>query len=153
VATKTDRPTPEEILVRQEKASREHHRIVARLAVLLEAAGWTGIEEIRDAVDLWGTNPGGTGRVLFEVKTLSGSNEVHQCRAALSQLLEYKFFYGSESDRLCIVLNGPIADRRRALLEDLKVAIVVIANDGTATSIGRLAQAWFGRSPFPAISA
>jgi hypothetical protein len=91
--------------------------------------------------------------VLFEIKTLSDSNEVHQCRAALAQLLEYRFFDGTESDRLCIVLNGPIADRRRALLEELKVAIVVIANDGTATSIGRCAQEWFGRSPFPAISA
>jgi hypothetical protein len=140
--------TPEEISALQEKANAEHCRVVARLAQLLSAAGWSNIQEIPTAVDLWALNS--DGRVLFEVKTLSGSNEVHQCRAALSQLLEYRFFYGTESDRLCIVLNGPIADRRRALLEELKVAIIVIANDGTATSIGRLAHTWFGRSPFRA---
>ena len=97
-------------------------------------------------------SPDNGGRVLFEVKTLSGSNEVHQCRAALSQLLEYRFFYGTDTDRLCIVLNGPIADRRRALLEELGVAIVVIADDGAATSIGTLAQTWFGHNPFAIIS-
>jgi hypothetical protein len=37
----------------------------------------------------------------FEAKSLSGVNEVHQCRAALSQLLEYRFCYGTESDRFC----------------------------------------------------
>src|SRR5206468_567128 len=112
---------------------------------------WAGIEEIPAAVDLWGTMPDGTGRVLFEVKTLSGSNEVHQCRAALSQLLEYKFFYGAESDRLCIVLSGPVADRRRVLLDDLGVAILVITNEGAAISTGRVAQSWFGRSPFSVV--
>jgi hypothetical protein len=72
----------------QEKANREHHRVVACLCQLLDGAGWRNVEEIPSAVDLWGMPPEG-GRVVFEVKTLSESNEIHQCRAALAQLLEY----------------------------------------------------------------
>jgi hypothetical protein len=147
MSASTIRTTPEEIAALQEKANREHCAVVARLAELLGTAGWTEIEEIPAALDLRANSPDGRGRVLFEIKTLSDSNEVHQCRAALAQLLEYRFFYGSDSDRLCVVLNGPITDRRRALLESLGIAILVIT-DTSVTSIGTLAQDWFGRCPF-----
>jgi hypothetical protein len=83
---------------------------------------------------------------MFEVKSLSESNEVSQCRSALAQLLEYRFFYGADTDRLCIVLNGPIADRRRAFLEGLGVAILFLDEIGAATPVGRLAPEWFGRT-------
>ena len=72
---------------------------------------------------------------------------MHQCRAALAQLLEYRFFFGSETDRLCIVLTRPIADRRRALLEQMGVAIVVIPANGEPTAVGNLAHEWFGPTP------
>ena len=44
--------------------------------------------------------------------------------AALTQLLEYRFLYRSDSDQLCAVFNRPIADRRLALLEALGIAVV-----------------------------
>jgi hypothetical protein len=139
-----ERATAEEIAVLQEQASREHCSVVARLAELLMAIGWTGVEEIPGAVDLWANSPDGSGRVIFEVKTQSGSNEIHQCRAALSQLLEYRFFYGADADRHCLVLNRPIADRRRAFIENLQVAVLLIDADGAPSVVGRLAQNWFG---------
>ena len=49
-----------------------------------------------------------------------------------------------------IVVNGPIADRRRVFLENLGVAVVVVDGDDVATAIGQLAQEWFGRAPFQA---
>jgi hypothetical protein len=140
VTPKFDRATPEEIAALQEKANQEHCRLVARLAEVLAAAGWTNVEEIPAAVDLWVTAPDASGRVIFEVKTLSGTNEVGQCRAALAQLFEYRFFYGEESDRLCVVVNGPVADRRRAFLEGVGVALIVIDGNGTAKPIGQLAR-------------
>ena len=146
---KQDRATPEEIAALQEKANNEHRSTLDRLAALLSGAGWTEVEEIPAAVDLWATDPVRRPRVIFEVKTLSGSNEVHQCRAALAQLLEYRFFFGKETDRLCIVLTHPIADRRRALLEQMGVAIVVIAANGEPTAVGNLAHEWFGPTPWP----
>ena len=100
--------------------------MLARLAAMLAGSGWTSIEEIPSAIDLRTTNPCDGRRVIFEVKTLSGSNEVSQCRAALSQLLEYRFFYGQSADRLCLVVNAAIADRRRAFLEEHNIAVVLI---------------------------
>ena len=44
------------------------------------------------AVDLWAKRPADLARVIFEVKGLSTGNAVAQCRATLSQLLEYRFF-------------------------------------------------------------
>ena len=139
------RTTPEETNALQEKANQQHYRTVARLAALLEAAGWREVQEIPAALDLWAKHPDGRGRVIFEVKSLTDANEVHQCRAALAQLLEYRFFYGSKGDGLCAVLTAPIPDRRRALLEELGVAVMVFGEDGMPASVGRLATAWFGR--------
>ena len=49
-------------------------------------------EAIRDAVlDMRATRPG-FGRVIFEVKTITETNEIDQCRVGLSLLLEYRFF-------------------------------------------------------------
>jgi len=73
------------------KANENHFQTLSRLAGALRRAGWTAVEEIPAAVDLQASRPDGSGRVLFEVKTLSGSNEVSQCRAAWGQLLEYRF--------------------------------------------------------------
>ena len=117
-----------------------------RLDEVLRGSGWKNVEEIPAAVDLWATSPEGY-RVLFEAKTLSGSNDVHQSRAAIAQLLEYRLFYADESDRLCVVFNGPIADRRRVLLESLGIAILCIDENGYLSAVGQVAQLWFGRTP------
>jgi len=144
-ALQTRTRTPEEIAVLQEKANREHCRLLECLNKLLVAAGWTDVQEIPSAVDLWAVPPDGSSRVVFEVKSLSESNEASQCRAAVAQLLEYPFFYGTDTDRLCIVVNLPVADRRRAFLEDLGVALLVIDSTGRPQATGHLAQQWFGR--------
>ena len=86
------RTTPEETSALQEKANQQHHRILTHLCAALSAAGWRDLEEVPAALDLWGPRPGGAGRVIFEVKGLTDANEIAQCRAALSQLLEYRFF-------------------------------------------------------------
>ena len=76
--------------------------------------------------------------MIFEVKSLSASNELRQCRAALSQLVEYRFFYGADSDRLCLVIDRAIADRRRALLEGMGIAIVNVTASGRLEPIGQI---------------
>jgi hypothetical protein len=117
------RTTPEETAALQEKANQQHHRILTHLSAALAAAGWQNLEEVPAALDLWGTRPGDSDRVIFEVKGLTDANEIAQCRAALSQLLEYRFFYGNDRDQLCLVVDRPITDRRRAMLESTGVAL------------------------------
>jgi hypothetical protein len=46
------------------------------------------------------TRPG-FGRVIFEAKTITETNEIDQCRVGLSLLLEYRFFYGDPED-MCV---------------------------------------------------
>jgi hypothetical protein len=133
------RTTPEETAALQEKANQEHHRILSHLSAALASAGWQQIEEIPAAVDLWATQPHGSSRVMFEVKGLSATNEVPQCRAALSQLLEYRFFYGTDEDRLCLIVDRPITDRRRAVFESLGVGVVVVTESGGLQPAGQLA--------------
>jgi hypothetical protein len=133
------RTTPEETAALQEKANQQHHRILTRLCAGLAAAGWQGLEEIPAALDLWATRPGNAERVIFEVKGLTGTNEIAQCRAALSQLLEYRFFYGNDRDQLCLIVDKPITDRRRAMLESMGVCVIVVTESGELQPSGQLA--------------
>ena len=135
----TRRTTPEETAALQEKANQQHHRILTCLSAALSVAGWQDLEEIPAALDLWATRPNGAGRVIFEVKGLTDANEIAQCRAALSQLLEYRFFYGNDRDQLCLVVGKPITDRRRAMLESMGVGVVVVSESGELQPAGRLA--------------
>lgn len=122
----------------QEKANQQHYQILKKLYEVLSAAGWHDFQEIPAAIDLSATRPGNSERVIFEVKSLSASNELGQCRAALSQLVEYRFFYGADSDRLCLVIDRAIADRRRALLEGMGIAIVNVTASGRLEPIGQI---------------
>jgi hypothetical protein len=36
------------------------------------------------------------------------ANELHQSRAALAQLLEYRLEYGLDDDQLCVVVDGQL---------------------------------------------
>jgi hypothetical protein len=47
-------------------------------------------------------------------------------------------FYGTDTDRLCIVLDTPISDRRGALLEHLGVSLVVIDVEGSPDRLDSL---------------
>jgi len=75
------------------------------------------------------------------VKGLSETNEIGQCGAALSQLLEYRFFYGTDEDRLCLVVDRPITDRRRAILESVGVGVVLVSDSRQLKAVGQLAIA------------
>jgi hypothetical protein len=93
--------------------------------------GWHGIEEIPAAVDLWARR--NDARMSFEAKTMSGTQELPQTRAALSQLLEYRFFYGRVEDLLCLVANRPISHSRLQFLNALGVRVIYF--DGSAFQV------------------
>lgn len=114
--------TPEEIAQLNEKASAAHHALLVALKRWLEANGWTDIEEIPAAVDLWARR--GNVRVLFEAKTIMSGSGLLQTRAALAQLLEYRFFYGEQADRLCLITNSPLSERRLRFLAAMDVRVL-----------------------------
>jgi hypothetical protein len=111
--------TPEEIAQLNEKASAAHHALLVALKRWLEGKGWTDIEEIPAAVDLWARH--NDLRVLFEAKTITRETELAQTRAALAQLLEYRFFYGAGADQLCLVANAPLSDQRLRFLSGMGI--------------------------------
>jgi hypothetical protein len=61
---------------------------------------------------------------------VSPGTELARTRSGLSQLLEYRFFYGEPSDRLCLVTDGPISDRRIRFLEDQGIAVAYDQGSG-----------------------
>jgi hypothetical protein len=105
--------SPEEILALQEKARRGHHGLLVSLDRWLRREGWRDIQEIEGAVDLWATPPRRKRRVIFEAKTVRSGSEAKRVRAAIAQLLEYRHFYGTGRDALCIVADRPLSDLRR----------------------------------------
>jgi hypothetical protein len=115
--------------VLQEKARQAHHRLLSDLASWLTARGWTGVEEVPAAIDLWASRPAGDTRVIFEAKTVRDSTETERMRSALAQLLEYRLFFGAEDDELCVVVDAPISDRRCRVLDSLGIGVLVRAED------------------------
>jgi hypothetical protein len=57
----------------------------------------------------------------------------------LSQLLEYRFFYGNNEDQLCLIVDQPITDRRRAMLESMGIGVIVVTDLGELQPAGQLA--------------
>lgn len=112
----------------REKASAEHRRIVQVTATRLADAGWRNIEELLVGFDLRATAPDGR-RVFFEAKTINDENESAQLRFALAQLFEYRFFFGSPADHLCVVTNAPVDDLRGSFLAALDVGVLYVADD------------------------
>jgi hypothetical protein len=120
--------TPEELAQLAEKANATHHRLLVELKRRLERDGWTDIEEIPAAVDLWARRS--ANRVIFEAKSIAATKELAQTRAGLAQLLEYRFFYGSPDDLLCLVTDVPLSDGRLRFLAAMGVHVLWF--DGTA---------------------
>ena len=133
--------TPEERAQMQEKVNSEHHALLVALHGALGRDGWEDIEEIHGAIDLQARK--GSCKVIFEAKTLSGDNEVSQTRSALSQLLEYRHFYGQPGDRLSLVTNAPVEDSRVRFLEAMGVAVVWL-DAGVLRTAGKLARDLLG---------
>ena len=63
-------------------------------------------------------------RVIFEAKSISESNELSQIRAALAQLLEYRFFYGAATDGICLVTDAPVSERRLRFLDAMGISLL-----------------------------
>jgi hypothetical protein len=127
----------EEKAALSEKANRKHHELLLRLERQLRDRGWTDIVEIPGATDLEASR--GEVRALFEAKSISGTNELAQTRTALAQLLEYRYFYGDPADRLCVVTDRPINDRRVRFLNAAGIAVAY--DDGSGlVSCGQLAN-------------
>jgi hypothetical protein len=116
-----------------EKAIAGHHQLLVALKLLLVGEGWIDIEEIPSAVDLW-ARKGGV-RVIFEAKTISRGQELHQARAALAQLLEYRFFHGRPEDRLCLVSDEAVSQTRLRFLNSMGVSVMYYG-EGTFHSCG-----------------
>jgi hypothetical protein len=123
------RATPEETAALQEKANRDHHSLLVRLHDELVARGWNRIREVPGATDLSAFNATGQ-RILFEAKTVGARSDVTRTRSALSQLLEYRFFFGWPEDKLCLVTNHPISDARIRFLEAHGVAAAYDEGNG-----------------------
>jgi hypothetical protein len=49
-------------------------------------------------------------------------------RSALAQLLEYRFFFGTPNDGLCIVTDLPISASRLRFLSSMTVATLLFDN-------------------------
>lgn len=49
------------------------------------------------------------------------------------------FLYGKNEDQLCLVVDRPIADRRRAMLESMGVGVIVVTESGGVQPAGQLA--------------
>lgn len=115
--------TPEQRAELLEKRNSDHRRLLVTLKRDLDRSGWTHIEEMRSAIDLWAQRGG--HRTIFEAKTLNLGNELGQVRSALSQLLEYRFFYGAPDDSLCLVVDAPVSDRRVRFLDATGIGVLV----------------------------
>ena len=137
--------TPEETHALREKAVQGHHELLSALAAWLGDQGWTEIEEIPSAVDLWARRPADNVRVIFEAKTVRVGSEGARIRSAIAQLLEYRFFYGELGDQLCVVCNRPISDRRVRLLDGLGIA--VLWQDGEEFAAGSATAGGLVREP------
>lgn len=135
--------TPEELAQLREKANTTHFEILVALQAALASNGWTDIGEIPGAVDLWARRARDGRRVIFEAKGISSANEVHQARTALAQLLEYRHFYGSPEDGLCIVTNRPLSRQRTGFLEEQGVASAFL-NEGSFRPSGSVSRELLG---------
>jgi hypothetical protein len=59
---------------------------------------------------------------LFEAKTINEKNRPRQVRSAVSQLFEYRFFFGEPTDSLYIVTNAPLPEATVRFLDSMRIA-------------------------------
>jgi hypothetical protein len=133
----------EATLARREQSHQAHQRLVAALDHYLRSTGWSDVEELPGAIDLWGRRPSDSGRVIFECKSLEEpEDELTRCRCGLAQLFEYRFEYGEPFDALCLVTDGAVSSRRVRFLESLGIGCVSL-NHGSINFLGATAKLMF----------
>jgi 5-methylcytosine-specific restriction protein A len=121
-------PDPESQKVLAEQADRTHQATLKAVGLWLQTQGWSELEEIDGAIDLLGKRPSRSGgKALFEIKSIVAGSERQRVRSGLAQLLEYRLFLGDKSDKLCLVTNRPISERRLRLLDSLSIGHLYVA--------------------------
>ncbi|MCL2061661.1 MAG: hypothetical protein FWH03_03450 [Firmicutes bacterium] len=96
-----NKTNPYEIMVRREKANKDHEQILKNLATLLSQKDYIIKNNIY--IDLL-CNANGQD-FIFEVKSNNKQNALSQIRKAIAQLYEYRFNYKLFQAKLCIVLQ------------------------------------------------
>jgi hypothetical protein len=134
---------PESQNVLNEQADQDHQSTLSRFGLWLEGNGWSDLEEIDGAIDLLAKS--GSRRVLFEIKSIRRGGERARVRAGLAQLLEYRLFLGKPTDKLCLVSNRPISERRLLLLDSLSIGHVYLDEEAVNVSGTRASRALFPR--------
>ena len=137
---------PESRRVLAEQADKDHQETLRMFGLWLKEEGWLELEEMDGGIDLMANQPGvrRAGRVLFEIKSIASSErERTRVRSGLAQLLEYRLFFGEEKDRLCLVSNRPIQERRLRLLDSLGIAHVFVEGDEVQVSGTKSSRAIF----------
>jgi hypothetical protein len=89
---------------KRERANRVHAEVVHLLSATLRERGLHPLEN--RLVDTYCESQ--LGLALFEVKSVTGSNERSQVRHAISQLYEYRFLFDIPTASLWVVLSGPL---------------------------------------------
>jgi len=87
-----------------ERANIEHQRTLEKLSQFLESKGF--LVEYNQLIDAFCRLK--TGPAIFEIKSISPSNERSQCRHALSQLYEYRYLHSLPEASLWLVLSEPL---------------------------------------------
>jgi len=88
-------------------ATRRHEETLRVLATHLEAAG----HQVESNVFIDAFCHLRSGPALFEVKSTTAANELHQIRQALSQLYEYRFRHQLPDASLWMLLSDPPTER------------------------------------------
>ena len=139
---------PESQKVASEQANKVHQATLRDFGLWLKESSWRELEEIDGAIDLMARSPGPrSARVLFEIKGIGPTTERARVRSGLAQLLEYKLFLGSPNDRLCLVSDHPISERRLRLLDSLSIGHVYIEDGKVHISGTRASRSLFPDDP------
>jgi hypothetical protein len=129
---------PESQRVLSEQADKAHQETLRRFGLWLEAENWEDLEEVDGAIDLQAKRPRGVAgprQTLFEIKSIRPGTERARVRSGLAQLLEYRFFLGNKTDRLCLVSDRPISERRLRVLDSLAIGHAYL-EDGNVVPSG-----------------
>lgn len=116
--------------VRAERANLVHQLLVRTMSSQLSASGFQALYNA--LIDLYCDIRGSF--YIFEMKSVTESNEVSQIRKAVSQLYEYRFLHGLKGAQLVIVLNREPSEAWVVdyLVGDRSILICWLTSDGFA---------------------
>jgi hypothetical protein len=140
---------PESQRVLSEQADKAHQETLRDFGLWLQDEDWEDLEEVDGAIDLQAKRPRGVAgprKTLFEIKSIRPGTERARVRSGLAQLLEYRLFLGSKTDRLCLVSDRPISERRLRVLDSLAIGHAYLADGKVVPSGTRSTHALFPRA-------